>query len=220
MGPRVAFPAYRPDPIPVPTFYTEHLVLRPPRLRDVLRIWRGLRDPEMRQFVRNVPRYTPLHAVRFVVKAARDRRRGRRVDYLIFHRETGELVGCRSIFGLRQGPPRAGEVGAWITKPFWGSRLASATGVFILPFYFQTLGLHRLTSIVNEQNTQALKLIDREARSGGRAWHSEGMLRDHVWRGGAFGNFYLYSLLRSDPSVIEIMRAAGLEPEAESGRGP
>lgn len=211
-APPQALPAFRPGRITAPILYTNWLVLRPPRLRDIPQVYRCLKDPDMRAFVRNLPRFTWWHAAQFVIKATLGRWRRRRVDYLMFRRDTGELVGCRSAFAIRHGPPRSAELASWVAKPYWGSRLSGEGGDIVLPYLWHSLGIHRFIMLVDEHNTKALRSLRRPGAP--RPWQEEGLLRDHVRRGDRYGNFYLFSYLRTDPGVAETLEAVGLRASA------
>lgn len=180
--------------LPTPILYTERFILRPPRLRDSWKLYRCLREPGMRSFLRTSKALRPWHGVLFVLRAALGRWRGRRVDYVTVLRETGEVIGCRSVFNLRLAEPRSGESGAWVAKPYWSMGVSPECGDAFVPYLFGTLGLHRLIFRFLEENTA----VKKSAAKGGNVFTYEGTLREDAWRDGVFSNLHQFSLLRED----------------------
>lgn len=208
--------------VPTPTLHAPGIEARPPRLRDTFALHRCLRDPEMGRFVPVEGAYRWRHAVAFVVRALLGRWTGKRVDYLLIDADTGAIIGCRMAFRLRWDPPREAEQGIWIARPYWGRSLAERAGDVIVPYLFETVGLHRLVSLVDTRNVQAIKALEKSARN----WRREGTLRHAMFQRGRFRDKRVYTLLGSDPSARPAPPPdKGPAPRTEpaprrSGRGP
>lgn len=196
--------------IPRLVFETDLLILRPPKLRDSWTLYRYLRDPMMRRFLRTpeVPR--PLHGMLFVLRSTLDRWRGRRIDLMLHLRETGEVIGCRSYFNIRLTPPTSAEFGMWIARPYWGRKLGADGWRPIEAYLYEPLKVHRMYFRVHENNLQAKP---KENVKGELDWSYEGKLRDTVRRGDRYETLLLYSRLRTEPHVVEWLRKRGIEIE-------
>lgn len=202
--------------IRTPTLVTPDLLLRPPRLRDVWAVYRGLRDPAMRRFVPTQAHYRPWHALAFVLRAIRGRWTGRRVDYLSFSRATGRLVGCNMLYRIRWAAPRQAEIGQWVVQAHWGDRLGTQAADAFTPYAFDTLGIHRLVAQVNERNAQAVQATE----VADRQWVYEGTLRDALFHKGRFHSLRVYCLRATDPSMapwLEWYRAGDYTPARGAG---
>lgn len=197
--------------IPAPVFVTEKMILRVPQLRDSWQIYRHLRDPLMRRFLRTpkVPR--PWHGLAFVLRSLLGRWRGRRLDLMLVLKETGQVVGCRTYFNVSLAAPSSAELGVWLARPYWGSKLAWEGWRESSVFMYGTLKIHRMYYRVHERNVQAKpkENVDNELPST-----CEGKLRDCVRRGDGYETMLLYSRLRTEPRTIEWMREQGVELES------
>lgn len=193
--------------IPAPIIYTEHTIMRPPRLRDAWQIERAFHDPGMRRFVRSSPRQYPGLGLVFVLRSIVGRWLGRRVDYLILHRETGELIGARSAFRISLRPPSSAEMGLWVTPKFRRTGLRREGGDAFTLYMFGVLKVHRESWAFDVNNTP----IAKRAGKGKRESTFEGVLRDHICRDGTFYDMHQWSLLRTDPKVVELLEDAGYE---------
>ena len=195
-----------------PRIQTRHLVLRPPRLRDSLAIYRVLRDPAMRHFTAGSGPIRPWYGVWYVLRSWLGGLRGRRMDHLGFSRETGELVLGFSVFRIDRKPPGSAESGLWVARPYWGARLGEEAAVPHYPAMFRLLGIRRFVALVAEDNVQGIKSTEQASRG----WHFEGTLRHAYLHNGKWTNMRLYSLLPTDWGVREHLAAMDAERPAEA----
>ena len=187
--------------IPGATFVTEKMVLRQPRLRDSWKVYRHLSDPLMRRFLRTpaVPR--PWHGLAFILKSRLGQWRGRRLDFILELRETGEVVGCRSYFNVVLREPSSAEFGVWVARRFWGHDLAWEGAEQAMFHIYETVGIHRMYFRVHERNAQARPKDERKSEDK-TPWEPEGTLRDYIRRGDGYQTMLLYSRLKTDPPMI------------------
>lgn len=189
----------------LPVFASNETLLRPPRIRDSLQIYRCLREPVMRRFLRTAQTPRPWHGLLFVLRAKYDRWRGRRLDWMIILRKTGEVIGCRSYFNISHQPPPSAEIGLWVARPFWGRQLGDSAVEQANCYVYGTLGIHRLVARVDPRNERARPNGPHEQRP----WTYEGRLRDHVRGKKGYRDMDLYSRLRTDSEVAHLLRSAG-----------
>lgn len=67
----------------------------------------------------------------------------------------------------------------------------------LIPYLFGTIGLHRLVSLIDTRNVQAIAAMEKSARN----WQCEGTLRHHVYHRGRWRDMRVFALLGSDASV-------------------
>ena len=175
-----------------PTIRTRRLRLRPFATQDavaLLRLWAdrdvadqmiSLPQPLRRE---NLERWIRTHRLELAQGSA-------------FHFAIG-LPGQRSLVGaveLRDidMEHRQAEVSFWIGKPWWGRGFATETTQGILRFAFESLGLNRVYAHYRVRNPGSGRVL---AKAGMKR---EGLLRQRVWKSGAFEDVVLCALVRED----------------------
>jgi RimJ/RimL family protein N-acetyltransferase len=106
-------------------------------------------------------------------------------------KETGELVGDCA-FCVQREEPTAAEIGFTFARPFQKRGYAFEAVSGLLPYFFSTLGLHRLIARTDSENHPAHALLER------LGFRREGTER--VWFKGAWGGEDRYVLDR--PPVL------------------
>lgn len=106
--------------------------------------------------------------------------RGDRHEFMIVERTSRRSVGTIGLSHIDRTHRRA-EYGVLIGEPgARGKGLAAEASRLLLNYAFQTLGLRRVYLQVLTRNTEALRLYRRVG------FEPEGVLRQHVWKGGEF----------------------------------
>ena len=179
---------FAPDPTPV--LEGPHVVLRGPRPRDY-EAWRALRRAS-RDFLKPFePRWTEadLNRQAFAARLWRGRqeaRRGTDYSFLLFEKTPqGEvLVGGLTISNVRRRAAQFATLGYWMGEEFAGRGLMSEAVGVLLPYFFDTLGLHRLQAAFLPHNQASRRVLEKNGfREEGYAEHYlqiDGKWADHV----------------------------------------
>jgi ribosomal-protein-alanine N-acetyltransferase len=182
------------DPTPVLT--GPRVVLRPPRSRDYS-AWRELRK-RSRDFLKPFePRWTDadLNRQAFGVRLLRGRREalsGTDFSFLIFEKTaTGEtLVGGLTISNIRRRAAQYANLGYWMGEEFAGRGLMSEAVSVILPFFFDTLGLHRLQAAFLPHNIASRRVLEKNG------FKEEGFAENYLQIDGKWADHVLFALTR------------------------
>jgi ribosomal-protein-alanine N-acetyltransferase len=151
------------------------LTLRLPVQGDAAALLELASDPEVTRWFSWGP-YTDIDQPRaYIARLPDERARGEHLDLLIVHREHGPA----GITGLSEFSRRDGRamVGTWLGRRFWGTGVNAESKALIAHLGFAVLGLHRLGSYSNPENTRSTKaLLGVGFRHEGllRHWHRHG----------------------------------------------
>jgi ribosomal-protein-alanine N-acetyltransferase len=147
---------------------------------------------QSREFLRPFePRWSELDLGRSAYEARLGRgrqeaRRGTDFAFLVFERQPGgeKLVGGVTISNIRRRAAQFGTLGYWMGEPFAGRGLMSEAVGALLPFFFDTLNLHRLQAAFLPHNIASRRVLEKNGfREEGYAEHYlqiDGKWADHV----------------------------------------
>ncbi|HEX4297947.1 MAG TPA: GNAT family protein [Devosia sp.] len=182
------------DPTPVLT--GPRIVLRAPRGRD-FEAWRALRR-RSREFLKPYePRWTDadLNSQAFGVRLGRGRRealRGTDYSFLIFETAAGgeTLVGGLTLSNIRRRAAQHGNLGYWMGQEYAGRGLMSEAVGLTLPFFFETLGLHRLHAAFLPHNVASRRVLEKNG------FREEGFAETYLQIDGKWADHVLFALTR------------------------
>ena len=182
------------DPTPVLT--GAHVVLRPPRSRD-FEPWRALRRGS-RDFLKPFePRWTDadLNRQAFGTRLLRGRneaKRGTDFSFLIFETSdrTETLVGGLTVSNIRRRAAQYANLGYWMGEEFAGRGLMTEAVGLLLPFYFDTLGLHRLHAAFLPHNAASRRVLEKNG------FREEGYAENYLQIDGKWADHVLFALTR------------------------
>ena len=118
------------------------------------------------------------------------RETGDQYPFVIYHRQTGKIIGSTRLFELFP-QDRKLEIGwTWITRDQWGTSVNFECKLLLLAFCFETLGALRVQLKTKDTNLRSRKAIEK---IGGVF---EGILRkDRIQADGTSRNAAYYSIL-------------------------
>lgn len=182
------------DPTPVLT--SARLVLRPPRRRDFA-AWRELRR-QSRNFLKPFePRWSEadLNRQAFGARLFRGRSealRGTDFTFLVFDK-TGpreQLAGGLTISNIRRRAAQHGSLGYWMGESFAGHGFMTEAVGLVLPFFFDTLGLHRLHAAFLPHNVASRRVLEKNG------FREEGFAESYLQIDGKWADHVLFALTR------------------------
>ncbi|HVY51290.1 MAG TPA: GNAT family protein [Devosia sp.] len=182
------------DPTPVLT--GPRVVLRAPRRRD-FEAWRSLRR-KSRDFLKPFePRWTDADLNRRaynarLVRSREEARRGTDFSFLIFETTAkGEvLVGGLTLSNIRRRAAQHGNLGYWMGEEFAGRGLMTEAVGAVLPFFFETLGLHRLHAAFLPHNVASRRVLEKNG------FTEEGFAEKYLQIDGKWADHVLFALTR------------------------
>lgn len=172
--------------------YTERLVLRPFRRRDIEALYAAVRDSqtELAEYLPWATKaFTRAGAAGFVRESMRSWREGKAYDFSIRFQERPERhVGNISIWHVSRSS-RSGEIGYWIRTEDTGRGIATEATHEALRIGFGELSMHRMVLRVAVGN----KASERVATKLG--FVREGVLREDIQVGGRWMDHSVWGLL-------------------------
>ncbi|HEU4380003.1 MAG TPA: GNAT family protein [Hyphomicrobiaceae bacterium] len=112
--------------------------------------------------------------------------------FLIFRQSDAELLGGLSISNVRRGVAQAAAVGYWIGATHTGCGYMTDAVMAMLPYAFDTLGLHRLEAACLPHNAASSRVL---LKAGFRR---EGMARRYLRINGVWQDHDLFAMLQDD----------------------
>lgn len=166
---------------------TPRLVLRDLDPGDADMIFKGLSDPEVIEFY-GVSLSEPKDTEAQMQFYFENERKGTGKFWAVCLQEKGGFIGVGGIYNIHYNH-RKGEVGFWLFKTAWGNGYMQEGMEAILQYAFQTLQLHRVEGIVEEENIRCRKAIEK------MGFVYEGTLRDAEIKNGRFISLCYYSVI-------------------------
>jgi ribosomal-protein-alanine N-acetyltransferase len=117
---------------------------------------------------------------------------GNALHFLLFERDSGELMGDCNFTNVVRGPFQACHLGFSIAKVAEGKGLMKESLTAAIPYVFRTMGLHRIMANYRPENTRSGLLL---ARLG---FENEGVARSYLKINGSWADHVLTSLLNPD----------------------
>jgi ribosomal-protein-alanine N-acetyltransferase len=182
------------DPTPVLT--GSRVVLRPPRPRD-FEDWRQLRR-KSREFLKPFePRWTEADLSRraFTTRVRRghnEARLGTDFSFLVFEKTAGGevLAGGLTLSNIRRRAAQHGNLGYWMGQGFAGRGLMTDAVAVMLPFFFETLSLHRLHAAFLPHNIASRRVLEKNG------FAEEGYADNYLQIDGKWADHVLFGLTR------------------------
>ena len=112
--------------------------------------------------------------------------------FFVFERRGGALVGGVSLDNVRRGNGQRAELGYWVGAPHARRGYMTDALSALLPFAFDSLGLHRLGAAVLEDNAASQRLLEKIG------FAREGVARNYLRIGGEWRDHVIYGMLSTD----------------------
>jgi ribosomal-protein-alanine N-acetyltransferase len=179
-----------------PVLMGERVTLRAPRPSDYT-AWRDLRRLS-RDFLKPFePRWTEsdLNPRVFSARLKRGReeaRAGTDYSFFLFLRAGGEevLVGGITLSNIRRRAAQFVNLGYWMGKPYAGQGLMTEAVGLIVPFCFETLGLHRIHAAFLPDNMASRRVLEKNG------FREEGFAENYLQIDGKWADHVLFGLTR------------------------
>lgn len=179
-----------------PELHGERVTLRGPQPHDY-RQWRALRH-DSRAFLKPFePRWTEADLSRSVYfarlkRGQQEAQEGTDYTFLIFITEGGEerLVGGLTLSNIRRRAAQFVTLGYWMGERYAGKGyMTEAVGV-VLPFVFETLGLHRIHAAFLPDNLASRRVLEKNG------FKEEGYADKYLQIDGRWADHVLFGLTR------------------------
>jgi ribosomal-protein-alanine N-acetyltransferase len=179
-----------------PTLHGRRVTLRAPRWSDY-DDWRALRRGS-REFLKPFePRWTDADLSRSVFSARLRRNReealaGTDFTYFIFLSEPGSprLVGGLTLSNIRRRAAQHVTLGYWMGRDHAGKGLMGEAVGVVLPYVFETLGLHRIHAAFLPANIASRRVLEKNG------FREEGYAENYLQIDGKWADHVLFGLTR------------------------
>jgi len=182
-----------------PVLRGEAVYLRYPQMSDYT-AWASLRK-KSREFLEPwEPSWAPDELSRMAFRRRirrylREIRNDNAYPFFLFRADDNMLMGGCTLSHVRRGVTQSAGLGYWI-----GARFARHGYMYnavraILPFVFQTLGLHRVEAACIPENEPSRSLLLK------LGFKEEGLARRYLQINGVWRDHVLFALLEDDPRV-------------------
>lgn len=153
-----------------PVLEAKRVRLRPFRAGDRDKLYELFSDPAVARYWSSPP-WTDRSQADTWLAGALDFSNPTMLQWVTAERETDELIGTVTIFGLRVDQMRA-EIGYSLRSEYWGRGFAREAVTRAIELGFDDLGLRRFEADVDPRNAASIGLLTR------LGFTREGMLRE------------------------------------------
>lgn len=179
-----------------PVLTAPRLTLRAPRPADYP-AWQQLRR-QSREFLKPFePRWTEADLSQRAYLARIKRGRDEALagtDYTFFaflHTEPGQpLVGGITLSNVRRRAAQFVNLGYWMGQPFAGKGLMTEAVGLVVPFCFETLGLHRIHAAFLPDNMASRRVLEKNG------FREEGFAENYLQIDGKWADHVLFGYTR------------------------
>ncbi len=179
-----------------PVLHGTGVILRAPQMSD-FQMWAALRE-RSREFLSpwepTWPRddLTRASFRRRIKRYSRDIREDQAYPFFVFRDTDQALLGGLTLSNIRRGVAQACSLGYWIGEPYARKGFMSRSVQAVIPFAFDTLGLHRVEAACLPINTASISLLRK------CGFTEEGYARRYLRINGAWQDHLLFALLAED----------------------
>ncbi|MGL5447072.1 MAG: GNAT family N-acetyltransferase [Rhabdaerophilum sp.] len=172
------------------------LVLRQPVMAD-FPAWASLREASRTFLVRWEPLWPTddLTRTAFRRRLAQNQLEARDesgFSFLIFHAETGELLGGITLSNIRRRAAQSGTLGYWMGEKHAGQGLMTRAVLLLAHFAFLDLRLDRIDAACLPENRASVRVLEKAG------FRREGYARGFLAIAGQRRDHLLYGLLKAD----------------------
>ncbi len=179
-----------------PVLRGPRVLLRGPQARDYL-AWRNLRR-DSRDFLKPFePRWGEIDLARRVFTARLRRGRqeavqGTDYNFLIFlpQGEDETLAGGLTLSNIRRRAAQHVTLGYWMGRRYAGQGLMTEAVAAVLPFVFDTLGLHRIHAAFLPNNIASRRVLEKNG------FREEGYAESYLQIDGRWADHVMFGLTR------------------------
>ncbi|MDB5538733.1 MAG: family acetyltransferase [Devosia sp.] len=177
-----------------PVLMGQRVMLRAARTSDYT-AWRDLRRAS-REFLRPYePRWTDSDLSQRVfaarLKRGRDEAKaGTDYSFFIFTRSSEELVGGITLSNVRRRAAQFVNLGYWMGHAFAGKGYMTEAVGLVVPFCFETLGLHRIHAAFLPDNQASRRVLEKNG------FREEGYAENYLQIDGRWADHVLFGLTR------------------------
>ncbi len=179
-----------------PVLYGRKVFLRNPQMGD-FEAWSSLRE-QSRDFLTpweprwNADELTRPSFRRRIRHYQKDIRDDNGYAFFIFNIYDTNLLGGVTLSNVRRGVTQSCTIGYWIGQPYANLGYMSDAVSAVLPFVFETLGLHRLEAACLLNNGPSIHLLEKTG------FQREGIARRYLRINEVWQDHLLFALLADD----------------------
>ena len=169
---------------------TNRLLLRQFKPDDLENIFRGLSDPEIIKYYG--VSYSSLEDTKNQLNFFYDlEKNGTGIWWAICSPDNKIFYGACGLNDLDKDHKKA-EIGYWLLREHWGKGYITEAVPLVTKYGFEQLGLHRIEAIVETENTNSKKLMER------LGFDHEGTLIECELKNGKYISLDMYAKLSSN----------------------
>jgi [ribosomal protein S5]-alanine N-acetyltransferase len=173
-----------------PTLKTERLLLRQFVDNDLENVFKGLSDPEIIKYYG--VSYKTLEATKEQMKFFADLEKEKTgIWWAICSLDNKTFYGAAGLNSLSKEHKKA-ENGFWLLTDYWGQGIMTESIPLICRYGFETLGLHRIEGLVESDNVNCKRAMQKVA------FKHEGTMRDCELKNGNFISLDIYAKLKTE----------------------
>lgn len=172
---------------PFPIIITRRCLLRKIVSGDISKIFEGLSDPKVIQFY-GVSFKTRNETVAQMEWYNSLEESGTGIWWAVCSVDNTVFYGAVGLNNISKTHRKA-EIGFWLSPEYWGQGIMPEVVPEILNYGFNTLNLHRIEGVVEKENTNSKRLMEK------LGFQHEGTMKDCEVKNGHFISLDIYAML-------------------------
>ena len=170
-----------------PVITTSRCTLRKILSDDLANIYAGLSDPEVIRYYG--VNFTTLESTKAQIDWYESiEKKGTGIWWAISSADNTVFYGACGLNNVSHKHRKA-EIGFWLLPEYWGQGIMPEVVPEILNYGFNTLNLHRIEGIVEKENTNSKRLMEK------LGFQHEGTMKDCEVKNGQFISLEIYAML-------------------------
>jgi RimJ/RimL family protein N-acetyltransferase len=178
------------------TVETERLILKPHTLDNLEKMHRWENDPELLYYNDDQPEDRQPDSLeetrQYLERIMQPQPEANLIHFAIHKKADGDFIGYGMLAYIDRYNRRC-RMGITIGEQAeWGKGYARETLQAVIDYCFESLGLNRISVEIYDFNERSIRLFED------LGFRREGVVRQAVFKRGAFADEYIYGLLRED----------------------
>lgn len=174
-----------------PLLSSSRLIFRELTLNDSEFIYKLRSDNSVMEFMDTKPMKTINEAERWIAKSIQNQQENEGISWAIVLKNSNDCIGYFSFWRFVKEHFRA-EIGFALSPNFHGNGYMIETMNTLLPFGFNSMGIHSFEANVNPENSRSINVLEKVG------FVKEAYFRENYFFNGVFKDSIIFSLLKQD----------------------
>lgn len=139
--------------------------------------------------------YTEEYQLQLIMKSKADRMEDRKYDFVICHREDGQIIGSIGLSFVVRGPLQSCMIGYSLDQDHNGRGYMTEVVKQVVLYAFEELKFHRITGEASPRNPGSIRVLENAG------FHKEGISQRNVKINGVWEDHQVLAIINPSESI-------------------